>query len=101
MAPITLTPAFLHTDVPWPERKLQVNSQSVDYRLQFVYPGLANLTGQPATAFPVGFTQSGLPIGLQAIGPYLEDRTPIRFAALLAQEYGGFRPPPGYDAGDA
>jgi amidase len=37
-------------------------------------------------------------IGLQAIGPYLEDRTPIRFAALLAQEIGGFSKPPGYDA---
>jgi Asp-tRNA(Asn)/Glu-tRNA(Gln) amidotransferase A subunit family amidase len=30
-------------------------------------------------------------IGLQAIGPYLEDRTPIRFAALLAKEIGGVR----------
>lgn len=42
-------------------------------------------------------TRSGLPIGLQAIGPYLEDRTPIRFVALVAQEFGGFRRPDGYD----
>jgi amidase len=34
---------------------------------------------------------------LQAIGPYLEDRTPITFAALLAQAFSGFVPPPGYD----
>lgn len=66
-------------------------------RLQ-VYPGLTSLSGQPATAFPWGRTQSGLPVGLQAIGPYLEDRTPITFAALLAQAFGGFVPPPGYDA---
>jgi amidase len=45
----------------------------------------------------VGLTRSGLPIGLQAVGPYLEDRTPIRFAALVAREFGGFRRPPGYD----
>jgi hypothetical protein len=32
------------------------------------------------------------------IGPYLEDRTPIRFAALLAREIGGFVKPDGYDA---
>jgi amidase len=38
-----------------------------------------------------------LPVGLQAIGPYLEDRTPIRFAALLAREIGGFVKPEGYD----
>jgi amidase len=33
-----------------------------------------------------------------ATGPYLEDRTPIRFAALLAREIGGFVKPDGYDA---
>ena len=52
----------------------------------------------PRTAFPVGRSREGLPIGLQAIGPYLEDLTPIRFAALLAREIGGFRKPAGYDA---
>jgi amidase len=61
-----------------------------------VYAGLATLCGQPATSFPFGLTQSGLPIGLQAIGPYLEDDTPIRFAGLVAREFGGFQPPPGY-----
>jgi amidase len=37
-------------------------------------------------------------MGLQAIGPYLEDRTPIRFVALVAREWGGFTRPPGYDS---
>ena len=60
-------------------------------------PGLATLSGQPATAFPIGLTRGGLPIGLQAIGPYLEGHTPIRFADLVGREFGGFQPPPGYD----
>jgi amidase len=40
---------------------------------------------------------SGLPVGAQLLGPYLEDRTPLRVAAL-AEEAGlvGFRPPPGW-----
>jgi amidase len=46
----------------------------------------------------VGRSQDGLPVGLQALGPYLEDRTPIRFAALLEQEMGGFTAPERYRA---
>ena len=103
LAPITLIPAFPHLKLAWPreardfEHTIMVNGAAVAYDLQLVYPGIATLSGQPATAFPLGLTRAGLPIGLQAIGPYLEDRTPIHFAALLEREFGGFRRPPGYD----
>jgi hypothetical protein len=30
------------------------------------------------------------------MGPFLEDATPIAIAGLLANELGGFEPPPGY-----
>ena len=56
---------------------------------------LATVTGQPATAFPAGVAPGGLTVGLQAIGPYLEDRTPLRFAALLADLAGASGPRPG------
>ncbi|MFQ5872862.1 MAG: amidase family protein [Dehalococcoidia bacterium] len=98
LVPVFLGPAFPHTTAPRLERTLDVNDQRVAYGLGLVYPALANFCGQPATAFPMGITRSGLPIGLQAIGPYLEDRTPMRFAALVAQEFGGSHRPPGYDA---
>ena len=39
-----------------------------------------------------------LPVGMQIIGPYLEDRTPIAFAAAVESAFGGFVPPPGYGA---
>jgi len=74
-----------------------VDGRAVPYLHGVVYPGVSTVAGQPATAFPVGRSREGLPIGLQAIGPYLEDRTPIRFAALLAREIGGFTRPAGYD----
>ncbi|MFX8907117.1 amidase family protein [Acinetobacter baumannii] len=54
------------------------------------------MAGLPATALPAGLDDEGLPIGLQAIGPHLEDRTPIAFAGLLAEAIGGFGQPPGY-----
>ncbi len=59
-----------------------------------IYPSLATLCGQPATVFPVGLAPDGLPVGLQVIGPYLEDHTPLRFAALVAERLGGYQPPP-------
>jgi amidase len=33
---------------------------------------------------------------VQIVGPYLEDRTPPAFAALIEHAFGGFVPPPGY-----
>jgi len=75
---------------------IDIDGRQHRYGDQLVYPGLATLCGQPATAFPVGLSSEGMPIGLQAIGPYLEDYTPIRFAGLAAQEMGGFAAPPGF-----
>jgi amidase len=104
LAPITLRTAFPHRASEWPpsddellNATVDIDGQPVMYDLQLVCPGLATLAGQPATAFPAGLSSAGLPIGLQAIGPYLEDRTPIRFAALLTEEVGGYQRPPGYD----
>ena len=97
ISPANFVNAFPHTNLPAPERTLDVNGQRVSYYLQAVYPSLSSLSGHPATAFPVGQTKSGLPVGLQAIGPHLEDYTTIRFASLLGQELGGFLAPPGYE----
>jgi amidase len=46
-----------------------------------------------APSSPIQTCQPGLPIGVQIIGPYLEDSTPIQFAQLLEQAFGGFVPP--------
>ncbi len=47
---------------------------------------------------PVGRTPDGLPVGIQIIAAHLEDRTAIDFARRLADEIGGFEPPPGFGA---
>ena len=39
-----------------------------------------------------------LPVAVQAIGPYLEDRTSIEFAALSQEYFGGYHPPLGYSS---
>jgi Asp-tRNA(Asn)/Glu-tRNA(Gln) amidotransferase A subunit family amidase len=85
-----IEPALLVIDAPI------VDGQAIPYELKSVYPAIATLSGQPTTAFSIGVTRSGLPIGLQATGPYLEDYTSIHWAVLVAQESGGFRPTPRY-----
>jgi len=103
LTPAFFIPAYPHWDKPWPNtpesnrKTVDVNGRPVLEELGLFYPSVATLAGQPATAFPAGRTRAGLPIGLQAIGPYLEDRTPIRFASLLARELGGFVRPPRYE----
>ncbi len=104
LAPAFFTPAYPHWDKPWPitpasiRKMIDVNGTPVLEELGLFWASVATVAGQPATAFPAGLTRGGLPIGLQAIGPYLEDRTPIRFAALVGAELGGFTRPRGYDA---
>jgi amidase len=44
---------------------------------------------------PVGFTAGGLPVGVQVVGPYLEDRTALHVARELESITGGYTPPPG------
>src|SRR2546422_5149194 len=102
LAPAFIVPAYPHWDKPWPNtpesirKTLEVNGKPVLEELGLFCAAVATLAGQPATAFPAGRTRGGLPIGLQAIGPDLEDRTPIRFAARGARELGGFVRPPRY-----
>jgi amidase len=57
---------------------------------------VATVPGLPATAAPIGLSETGLPIGVQIIGPQLEDRTTIEFARLMEREFGGFVPPRGF-----
>jgi len=103
LAPAINVLPYPHIDRPWPlddsdyTLTFDVGGRAVPYLDGLVYPALSTVAGQPATAFPVGRSREGLPIGLQAIGPYLEDRTPLRFAALLAHEIGGYVRPAGYD----
>ncbi|MDZ7728886.1 MAG: amidase family protein [Dehalococcoidia bacterium] len=96
LAPMTLDAAFPHQDAPFMERVLNVDGQEVPYIWNIFYPMLALFAGQPSTAFPAGRNGAGLPLGLQVIGPYLEDRTTLEFAKMVEREWYAFEAPPGY-----
>jgi amidase len=92
--PIMPTPAFPHDHSPMATRRIGIDGADHDYFDQIAFAGVATLPGLPATAIPVGTSEEGLPIGVQAIGPMFGDRTTVRFAELAEREFGGFTPPP-------
>ena len=97
LLPTTFTAAFAHDHSPADTRMIPMpEGGAAPFWNLLTYITPASLTGCPATTAPVGLSRSGLPVGIQITGPYLEDATTIRFAALLARELGGFQPPPGY-----
>jgi amidase len=96
IAPMTLDSAFEHQIGDFESRALTVDNVELPYFANIMFPMLAIFTGLPSTAFPAGLDSQGLPLGLQAIGPYLEDRTPLKFAQLVEQAWGGFQAPPGF-----
>jgi amidase len=96
ICPILPTPAFPHDDKEIDQRTVDVDGRQIPYGHQALWSGPATLSGLPATAMPIGPGSGGLPVGVQVIGPYLEDRTALAFAQLAEREFGGFRPPPGF-----
>jgi amidase len=62
----------------------------------FGWVGLATIAYLPATVIPVGRTSQGLPVGIQIVGPYLEDRTTLAVARWVEELFGGFVAPPGF-----
>jgi amidase len=87
--------AFPHDQKPDQEqRTIEIDGDTHPYLSLIVWSTVATPPGLPATVMPLARSKAGLPIGVQIIGPLLEDRTPLAFAALLEREYGGFAKPP-------
>jgi amidase len=77
------------------ERTIEVNGEPADYFTQLVWAGLATMPLLPATVVPAGRTASGLPVGVQIVGPRYGDRTTLQVAGLVESVLGGFTAPPG------
>jgi amidase len=94
LCPPMPTVAFPHDHSRQFARQLDVDGTKVPYNDQSVWAGLATLNGFPATTVPIGRSADGLPIGMQIVGGYLDDRTTLAFASLVEREFGGFTRPP-------
>lgn len=94
LCPIAASVAFEHLHGGYSGRKLRIDGVELPYFQQLFWAGLATCSYLPATVFPTGLGTQGLPIGLQAIGDSYADLQTIEFARLVADQIGGFRPPP-------
>jgi amidase len=77
--------AFPHESNPdFDARTLRIDGQPTPYGAQGAWGTIASLPGLPATVAPVAKDASGMPMGVQIIGPFLQDRSTIALARLLA-----------------
>lgn len=79
LTPTLAVPPFA-LDIQGPEKidgRMVANTQW----LAFTFP--LNMTGQPAATVPAGFTDDGLPVGLQIIGRHLDDALVLKASAAF------------------
>jgi hypothetical protein len=93
LCPATPTPTFPHDHTPMATRELDIDGQKRSYFDQLVWAGPATLNGLLVTTAPIRRTDTGLPIGVPIIDGFLDDRTTIAFAGMVAREFGGLTPP--------
>ncbi|WP_363346031.1 amidase [Methylocystis echinoides] len=95
LCPAAPTTALRHDhSTPLEARRVRVDGKPVSYLdAHTIWAAPATIAGLPATVAPIAQDGSGLPIGVQIIGPSYEDRTAIAFATLVERAFGGFTPP--------
>ena len=98
LCPAVRIAAFEHDHTPIAERMTKFNNEDISH-IEALMPwaGLSINAYLPASVAPVGLTAGGLPVGVQIVGPYLEDRTCIHIARMMEEIFGRLTPPPGFE----
>jgi len=81
LTPTLAVPPF-DVDIPGRET-IEGRDINIFHWLMFCFT--INLTGQPAATIPAGWTDNGLPIGLQIVGNHLDDETVIKASAAYQE----------------
>ncbi|MDX1746118.1 MAG: amidase family protein, partial [Halobacteriales archaeon] len=81
LMPTLAVPAF--PDESPPET---VDGVSIEPLRGWVMTQLFNMTGHPAASVPAGFTDDGLPVGLQVVGPRFADDHVVATCAALERQ---------------
>jgi amidase len=92
ICPTTSIPPF-PVEIPSPT---EVNGTPMTSYIEWLLPTYAfSVLGLPAISVPCGFTDAGLPVGLQIVGPWRGETTALRVAAAFeaARPWAHLRPP--------
>lgn len=81
ITPTTPVPAFDlgMTSVP----KIAGKAVSFTYWMSYTYP--FNMTGLPAASIPCGWTENGLPIGMQIVGKRYDEKTVLQVSKAFEE----------------
>ena len=88
ICPTAAIPAFRHGEREW-----QVEAKTVKYLDAWSYCEWFNLLGVPAAVVPMGYSQEGLPIGVQIVGRPWQEEVVLTVAAKLEKERGPWQAP--------
>jgi len=95
LMPISMVPAFPHQQQPsFAERVLKLDGRDVPYPGLLNWISVATALHAPALAVQAGRTASGLPVGVQLVGPWGGEDRLFDLAAALERQTGGFTAPP-------
>ncbi|GAA3763676.1 amidase [Microbacterium kribbense] len=96
ICPVMGVPAFAHdSSGSIGELSLRVGDRDIPHRtLAHTWNAPSGVVGLPSTVVPVGLTPNGLPVGVQVVGPFLEDLSALAVAELLESATGGYAAPP-------
>ena len=95
LCPVTVVTAFPHLQEGlWSNRRITINGRERDYVEIEGWPALIGSVYLPSTSVPVGRTAGGLPVGMQVVAPFLQDRTALLVGEWIGEIVGGYQPPP-------
>jgi amidase len=95
VCPVTVCAPFEHQQAnDFSTRLIDVDGVARPYPDLIWWTTLIGMAYLPSTVVPIGFTADGLPLAVQVVGPYLEDRTCLAVAGHLVNELGSIITPP-------
>ena len=97
LCPVMTIPAFPHDHAgDLPSRRVVVNGEERALADTIQWLGLVGVVGLPSAVVPIGRVSggpAGLPVGMQIVAPFLQDRRAVRAAELIDGVLGAFAHP--------